>query len=218
MRTFNHVGIVTTESKEGAVYNEGLSVWLTDYSKSPNRIEFLEIRERQLPTGVGTDNGHIAYTVPCLEKELEGKKVIFGPAVCDEHLTIAFHRGRRYRYRDHGTKIIRKSKFINLKEDNTMSDIKTKFINDPENITAELLEGYALAYPNQVKLAAENIVVRANPKGNDKVAIVTLGGSGHEPALSGFVGEGMLDCSVVGDVFAAPGCPTFVSGTAIDGS
>ena len=86
-----------------------------------------------------------------------------------------------------------------------MSDIKTKFINDPENITAELLEGYALAYPNQVKLAAENIVVRANPKGNDKVAIVTLGGSGHEPALSGFVGEGMLDCSVVGDVFAAPG-------------
>ena len=74
-----------------------------------------------------------------------------------------------------------------------MSDIKTKFINDPENITAELLEGYALAYPNQVKLAAENIVVRANPKGNDKVAIVTLGGSGHEPALSGFVGEGMLD-------------------------
>ena len=86
-----------------------------------------------------------------------------------------------------------------------MSDIKTKFINDPENITAELLEGYVFAYPNQVKLAAENIVVRANPKGNDKVAIVTLGGSGHEPALSGFVGEGMLDCSVVGDVFAAPG-------------
>lgn len=33
MRTFNHVGIVTTESKEGAVYNEGLSVWLTDYSR-----------------------------------------------------------------------------------------------------------------------------------------------------------------------------------------
>ena len=47
----------------------------------PDRV--LEIRERQLP-------GHIAYTVPCLEKELEGKKVIFGPAVCDEHLTIAF--------------------------------------------------------------------------------------------------------------------------------
>lgn len=45
MRTFNHVGIVTTESKEGAVYNEGLSVWLTDYSKSPNRIEFLKFEK-----------------------------------------------------------------------------------------------------------------------------------------------------------------------------
>ena len=85
-----------------------------------------------------------------------------------------------------------------------MSDIKTKFINDPEQITPELLEGYVLAYPDQVKLGGENIVVRANPKSEDKVAIVTLGGSGHEPALSGFVGEGMLDCSVVGDIFAAP--------------
>lgn len=54
MRTFNHVGIVTTESKEGAVYNEGLSVWLTVTQESePDRV--LEIRERQLLTGVGTD-------------------------------------------------------------------------------------------------------------------------------------------------------------------
>ena len=58
-----------------------------------------------------------------------------------------------------------------------MSDIKTKFINDPEQITPELLEGYVLAYPDQVKLGGENIVVRANPKSEDKVAIVTLGGS-----------------------------------------
>lgn len=86
-----------------------------------------------------------------------------------------------------------------------MSTIKTKFINEPEQITPELLEGYVLAYPETVKLATENIVVRTHPKADDKVAIVTLGGSGHEPALSGFVGEGMLDCSVVGDVFAAPG-------------
>lgn len=80
-----------------------------------------------------------------------------------------------------------------------------KFINAPEDITKELLEGYTLAYKDVVKLGGENIVVRTNPKDNDKVAIVTLGGSGHEPALSGFVGEGMLDCSVVGDIFAAPG-------------
>lgn len=86
-----------------------------------------------------------------------------------------------------------------------MSNVKNKFINAPEEITSELLEGYVLAYPDQVKLGGENIVVRAQPKEESKVAIVTLGGSGHEPALSGFVGEGMLDCSVVGDIFAAPG-------------
>jgi len=86
-----------------------------------------------------------------------------------------------------------------------MSDAKLKFINKPENLTAELLEGYTLAYADKVALGGENIVVRRNPKPANKVAIVTLGGSGHEPALSGYVGEGMLDCSVVGDIFAAPG-------------
>lgn len=80
-----------------------------------------------------------------------------------------------------------------------------KFINDTENITPELLEGYVLAYQDKVKLGGENIVVRANPKSEDKVAIIAFGGSGHEPAVSGFVGNGMLDCSVVGDIFAAPG-------------
>lgn len=80
-----------------------------------------------------------------------------------------------------------------------------KFINDPNNLTAELLEGYALAYSDQVAIGGENIIIRAHAKAEDKVAIITLGGSGHEPALSGFVGEGMLDCSVIGDIFAAPG-------------
>lgn len=80
-----------------------------------------------------------------------------------------------------------------------------KFINNPDNLTEELLEGYVMAYSDQVAIGGENIIVRANAKPEDKVAIITLRGSGHEPALSGFVGEGMLDCSVVGDIFAAPG-------------
>ena len=90
--------------------------------------------------------------------------------------------------------------------------MKTKFINETNNITAELLEGYVMAFKDQVKLGAENIVVRANPKSQDKVAIVAFGGSGHEPAVSGFVGEGMLDCSVVGDIFAAPGAQRLFQG------
>lgn len=65
-----------------------------------------------------------------------------------------------------------------------------KFINDPDNLTAELLEGYVMAYSNQVAIGGENIIVRAHAKAEDKVAVITLGGSGHEPALSGFVGDG----------------------------
>jgi dihydroxyacetone kinase-like protein len=82
-----------------------------------------------------------------------------------------------------------------------------KFINDPENLTAELLEGYCLAYRDRVKLEKEKIIVRANAKPEDKVAIISMGGTGHEPAISGFVGEGLLDASVAGDIFAAPGAP-----------
>ncbi len=82
-----------------------------------------------------------------------------------------------------------------------------KFINDPANLASELLEGYTQAYADKVELVSEKLIVRAVPKDKSKVAIVTLGGAGHEPALSGFVGEGMLDISVVGDIFAAPGPP-----------
>lgn len=87
-----------------------------------------------------------------------------------------------------------------------------KFINAPENLTQELLEGLAAAYPQKVKLDEGKIVVRAKPKSEDKVAIITLGGAGHEPALSGFVGEGMLDASVVGDIFAAPNAVSLLAG------
>jgi len=85
-----------------------------------------------------------------------------------------------------------------------------KFINNPENLTVELLEGYGLAHGKKIALQGKT-VVRAAPKGQDKVALVTLGGAGHEPALSGFVGQGMLDASVVGDIFAAPGAPAVLA-------
>ncbi len=82
-----------------------------------------------------------------------------------------------------------------------------KFINNSENITVELLQGLAMSFPQKVKILSEKIVARVTPKDPNKVAIVTLGGAGHEPAISGYVGEGMIDYSVVGDVFAAPGAP-----------
>lgn len=80
-----------------------------------------------------------------------------------------------------------------------------KFINDPENLTAELLEGLALANPDILELGEDNMVINKKLAEADRVTIVTQGGSGHEPAIEGFVGEGMVDIDVVGDIFAATG-------------
>jgi dihydroxyacetone kinase-like protein len=85
-----------------------------------------------------------------------------------------------------------------------------KFINDPKNLARELLEGFAIAHGDLIKITSDKIVGRAHPKPEYKVAVVTLGGAGHEPALSGFVGDGLLDYSVVGDIFAAPGPPKVI--------
>lgn len=82
-----------------------------------------------------------------------------------------------------------------------------KFINKPEHAVSELLEGLALAFPDKIRLASSSIVTRAVPKSSEKVRLVTLGGSGHEPGLSGFVGQGILDYSVAGGIFSAPGAP-----------
>lgn len=85
--------------------------------------------------------------------------------------------------------------------------VMKKFLNSPEQLTTELLQGYALVFPKKIRIVSDRIVMRAVPKSKEKVAVVTIGGAGHEPALSGYVGEGMLDASVVGDIFAAPGAP-----------
>jgi len=79
-----------------------------------------------------------------------------------------------------------------------------KFINNPDELVNELLEGYVLAYPNKVRLVGNNVVARTLSKPEGKVGLMTLGGSGHEPGLSGFVGMGLLDVSVPGEIFAAP--------------
>lgn len=80
-----------------------------------------------------------------------------------------------------------------------------KFINDPSNLTKELLEGLALANADVLEYVDGKMIVNKKLKDADRVTIVTLGGTGHEPAISGFVGEGMVDISVPGDIFAAPG-------------
>ena len=80
-----------------------------------------------------------------------------------------------------------------------------KFINDPANLTDELLDGLVLANKEIIYRGDQNMIINKGLENADRVTIVTQGGSGYEPAISGFVGEGMVDISVVGDIFAAPG-------------
>ena len=78
-----------------------------------------------------------------------------------------------------------------------------KFINAAETITDEELAGLGLAYSDIVTVDG-HLVISKDLEDADRVTIVTYGGSGHEPAQAGFVGEGMLDVQAVGDIFAAP--------------
>lgn len=79
-----------------------------------------------------------------------------------------------------------------------------KIINNPELVVEEMLEGIVCAYPQYVrKLDNANVLVRKNGKDN-KVALVSGGGSGHEPSHGGYVGKGMLDGAVAGAVFTSP--------------
>lgn len=79
-----------------------------------------------------------------------------------------------------------------------------KIINNPADVVDEMLDGMVYAYPQYVRrLNGLNVLVRANAP-TPKVAIVSGGGSGHEPAHGGFVGKGMLDAAVAGTVFTSP--------------
>lgn len=79
-----------------------------------------------------------------------------------------------------------------------------KFINAVEQVEDQMIQGMVKAYPQYLrKLDCGNVVVRANKK-EGKVALISGGGSGHEPAHGGYVGQGMLDAAVAGAVFTSP--------------
>ena len=79
-----------------------------------------------------------------------------------------------------------------------------KIINTVDQVENQMVEGMVKAYPQYLKkLECGNVVVRADKK-EGKVALISGGGSGHEPAHGGYVGEGMLDAAVAGAVFTSP--------------
>ena len=86
--------------------------------------------------------------------------------------------------------------------------ILKKLVNDPNAAAVEALEGLALAYPHYLrKIEGLTAVVRKDAPIPGKVAVVTGGGSGHEPMFAGFVGPGWADASVAGNIFTSPPPP-----------
>ncbi|KAG2546301.1 putative 3,4-dihydroxy-2-butanone kinase [Panicum virgatum] len=84
-----------------------------------------------------------------------------------------------------------------------------KLINNPDDVVTEFIEGLVETYPGLQYLDGFpqiKVVLRADVERGayDKVAVISGGGSGHEPAHAGFVGPGMLTAAVSGDVFASP--------------
>lgn len=77
-----------------------------------------------------------------------------------------------------------------------------KLIKEKNNILTDMLEGIALTNDN-IEIISETVVVKKNKK-NSRVALVSGGGSGHEPAHAGYVDNGMLDAAVCGEVFTSP--------------
>ena len=81
-----------------------------------------------------------------------------------------------------------------------------KLINSPTNVVREMLKGVARTSPHTVILGDENVLVRKNAVVNDSrlVSVLSGGGSGHEPAHGGYVGDGMLTAAICGEVFTSP--------------
>lgn len=80
-----------------------------------------------------------------------------------------------------------------------------KFLNDPQDMVREALQGLALAHPRSLRVDLERrIVLRADAPADGRVGVVSGGGAGHEPLHAGFVGPGMLSAACVGEVFTSP--------------
>src|SRR4051794_17867054 len=94
-----------------------------------------------------------------------------------------------------------------------------KLINDPDAVVREALEGMALAYGDRLKVSYDPMtIVRADAPTQGQVAIISGGGSGHEPMHGGFVGPGMLDAACPGEVFTSPTPDQMLEATkAVDG-
>jgi dihydroxyacetone kinase len=81
-----------------------------------------------------------------------------------------------------------------------------KFINRTADVVEEMMQGLAVLHPSSTRLLGHKVMVRADAEQahDQQVAVISGGGSGHEPAHAGYIGVGMLSAAVVGEVFTSP--------------
>lgn len=80
-----------------------------------------------------------------------------------------------------------------------------KIINNPKDIVDQMLDGLVKANKDKIiRIKDTNVIAKKDAPIEGKVGLISGGGSGHEPAHAGFVGRGMLDCAVAGDIFTSP--------------
>ena len=98
--------------------------------------------------------------------------------------------------------------------------LSKKLINNPANVIEEMLDGMIAAHPKhlrQLQNSPRSIIAADGPR-RGKVGFVIGGGSGHEPTFVGFVGKGLADAAVIGNVFASPPPdPIYECAKAVDG-
>src|ERR1700676_3919111 len=85
-----------------------------------------------------------------------------------------------------------------------------KFINSPQDAVEEMLQGLLVLQPGSARLSGHKVLVRVDAEQirDRQVAVVSGGGSGHEPAHAGYIGAGMLSAAVLGEIFTSPSSDT----------
>lgn len=87
-----------------------------------------------------------------------------------------------------------------------------KFINTPEQCEKQMIEGMLKAYPDHLRELEGGGVLLRSKKKEGKVAIISGGGSGHEPSFAGYIGEGMLDAVAAGAIYTSPAADRIYEG------
>ena len=89
---------------------------------------------------------------------------------------------------------------------------RMKFVNDRDKIVDEMLDGWVMAHKSIITRNADGHIARSTPKTQGRVALVIGNGTGHEPAMVGLVGPGLIDVNVPGPIFAAPSSSEIAKG------